>query len=146
MEFFSTIHRVLLLLCAVLVGNAAMAAEESYAPESIPGAVTISAEEVVELILSRPDLIIFDSRKETEYMKGHIEGAINMLNTSMQPESLELIVEDKNRAIVFDCNGLRCLRSSNAVKKAMDWGYQNIFWFRGGWKEWMDKRLPVITN
>jgi rhodanese-related sulfurtransferase len=122
------------------------AAEKPYAPETIPGVVIISAEEVVELILSRPGLVIIDSRKESEYVKGHIEGAINLLNTEMHPEDLERIVGNKGSSIIFYCNGARCLRSSDAVKKALDWGYPNLFWFRGGWKEWTEKRLPVVTE
>ena len=35
---------------------------------------------------------------------------------------------------------------ADAIRKAMGWGYRNVFWFRGGWKEWTDKRLPVITD
>lgn len=122
------------------------AAEKPYAPVNIPGTIIISAEEVVELTLSRPELVIIDSRKKSEYLKGHIEGSANLLNTSMQREDLEKLCPDKNTPIVFYCNGTRCLRSSDAIRKAKDWGYKNLFWFRGGWKEWTDKRLPVITN
>lgn len=120
--------------------------EKPYAPESIPGAVIVSAEEVVELILARKNLIIVDSRKKSEYSKGHIEGAISLLNTLMQRETLEALCPDKATPIVFYCNGVRCLRSSDAIQKAMGWGYRNVFWFRGGWKEWSDKRLPAIAE
>jgi rhodanese-related sulfurtransferase len=122
------------------------AAEKPHAPVTIPGAVIISAEAVVELILSRPELVIIDSRKQSEYAKGHIEGAVNMLNTSLRREDMEALFPDKDTPIVFYCNGIRCLRSSDSILKAKGWGYRNLFWFRGGWKEWTDKRLPVITN
>jgi len=124
----------------------AAADEKPYAPHSIPGALGVSAEEVVDLILSKPDLIIIDARMKTEYAKGHIEGAVNLLNTTLRREDLEEVVPDLSTPIVIYCNGERCLRSSDAVRKALDWGYRNVFWFRGGWKEWMEKRLPVITD
>jgi rhodanese-related sulfurtransferase len=122
------------------------AAEKPYAPASIPGAIIVSAEEVVELTLSRPELVIIDSRKKSEYSKGHIEGAVNLLNTAMRREDLAALCPDKTSPIIFYCNGIRCLRSSDAIRKVMDWGYRNAFWFRGGWKEWTDKRLPVIAD
>lgn len=122
------------------------AAEKPYAPETLPGAVIVSAEAVVELILSRPELVIIDSRKQSEYAKGHIEGAVNLLNTSLRRADLETRYPNKTTPIVFYCNGVRCLRSSDAIRKALGWGYRNVFWFRGGWKEWTDKRLPVITD
>jgi len=104
------------------------------------------AEQVIELILSEPALVVIDSRKKTEYIKGHIEGAINMLNTRMTPARLEELAADKSTKLLFYCNGERCMRSSDAVNKALSWGYENIFWPRGGWKEWTAKRLPVVTQ
>jgi rhodanese-related sulfurtransferase len=122
------------------------AVEKPYAPENMPGAKRVSAEEVVDLILSNPDMIIIDSRKKTEYLKGHIEGAINILNTELTLDHLETIAPDKTQAVLFYCNGARCLRSSDSIDKAVNWGYRKIFWFRGGWEEWTEKRLPVISE
>lgn len=146
-----TIHRLLLparaLLCmSVLLASASYADEKPYAPDSIPGAVIVSAEQVVELILAKPDLVIIDSRKKSEFTKGHIEGAVNFLNTELTRADLESRIPDKATPILFYCNGERCLRSTDSIHKALDWGYRNLFWFRGGWKEWTDKRLPVISE
>ncbi len=132
---------ILLLLASPLWANS-----RSVAPESIPGAVMVSAEEVIELILTSPELVVIDSRKKNEYSKGHIESAVNLLNADMQPEMLAELVPDKSGAILFYCNGIHCLRSADAVSKALSWGYENIFWFRGGWQEWTEKRLPMISD
>lgn len=136
-----------IIVCILLLFSFELAAEQKpYAPESIQGVSIVSAEEVIDLILSNPGLIVIDSRKKTEYLKGHIEGAINLLNTELQSEDLERISPEKSNAILFYCNGTRCLRSSNSINKAKSWGYTRLIWFRGGWKEWTDKRLPVITD
>jgi len=97
------------------------------------------------VVIQQP-LIVIDSRKKTEYIKGHIEGAINILNTELLLEDLDLIVPDRGTALLFYCNGVRCLRSSDAITRANGWGYTNLFWFRGGWNEWTEKRLPVVTD
>jgi rhodanese-related sulfurtransferase len=130
----------------LLFSMTALAEEKPYAPESIQDVVIVSAEQTIEMILSRPELLVIDSRKKTEYLKGHIEGSINILNTQLEREDLERIAPDKTKAILFYCNGIRCLRSSDSIKKARGWGYSNLIWFRGGWKEWTDKRLPVIID
>ncbi len=130
----------------MLFSSALIAEQKPYAPENIKEVTIVSAEEVVELILARPDLVIIDSRKKTEYQKGHIEGAINILNTQLKPEDLERVSPDKSGEILFYCNGTRCLRSADSIKKAKSWGYNKLIWFRGGWKEWTDKRLPVVTD
>jgi rhodanese-related sulfurtransferase len=138
--------KTLIIFLAVVVATQLNAGEKPYAPESIPGAIIVSAEEVVDLILANPQLVVIDSRKKTEYLKGHIEGAINILNTEMRPEALELVAPDKSTALLFYCNGERCLRSSDAITRALGWGYTNVIWFRGGWNEWTAKRLPVVSN
>lgn len=142
MSFQKIITTCVLLLFSCLL----FAEQKPYAPENIEGATIVSAEEVIDLILSDPDLVVIDSRKKTEYLKGHIEGAVNILNTKITRETLEKISADKSKPILFYCNGIRCLRSSDSIDKVKRWGYTSLFWFRGGWKEWSDKRLPVITD
>lgn len=135
-----------LLIFLLLFTSHSRAGEKTVAPESIKGAITVSAEEVIKLIMSNPELVLIDARKEREYVKGHIEGAFNMLNTEMTEEKLQALVPKKEAAIVFYCNGPACRRSSDAVIKALSWDYTNVFWFRGGWKEWQDKWLPVVSG
>ena len=130
----------------MLFSSALFAEQKPYAPENIKEVTIVSAEEVIELVLAYPDMVVIDSRKKTEYQKGHIEGAINILNTQLKPEDLERVSPDKSTKILFYCNGTRCLRSSDSIKKAKSWGYSKLIWFRGGWKEWTDKRLPVVTD
>ena len=147
-DSFITVRIKITLITGVflLFSTTVLAEEKPYAPESIQDVVIVSAEQAIEMILSTPELLLIDSRKKTEYLKGHIEGSINILNTQLEREDLERIAPDKTKAILFYCNGIRCLRSSDSIKKARGWGYTNLIWFRGGWKEWTDKRLPVIID
>jgi rhodanese-related sulfurtransferase len=138
--------RVGLTISLLLFSSGMSAEEKPRAPENIEGTTIVSAEETIDLILKEPDLIVIDARKKTEYVKGHIEGAINMLNTKMKRDDLEKLAPDKSKPILFYCNGTRCMRSTDAIRKAKNWGYTNLIWFRGGWKEWSDKRLPVVTR
>lgn len=130
----------------LLIPVAGSANGKPFAPDSIDGVRIVTAEEAIELILDNPEMPIIDSRKKTEYVKGHIEGAVSLLDTEMTEADLAAIVPEKNTTILFYCNGVRCLRSSNAIVKAKEWRYTNLIWFRGGWKEWNDKLLPVVTD
>jgi rhodanese-related sulfurtransferase len=147
-EFYIKIYteRILTFFALLFFTSPLLAEQKPFAPESIEGVTIVTAEQVIEMILDNPDLVVIDSRKKTEYLKGHIEGAANLLNTRLKPEDLERVAPDKDSAILFYCNGIRCLRSSDSIKKAKSWGYTNLIWFRGGWKEWTEKRLPVITD
>ena len=144
--FNNLANKLIFFIILVLFSSILSAEEKPHAPEVIQGAIIVNAEQAIDLILNNPDLIVIDARKKTEYVKGHIEGAINMLNTKMKAEDLQKVTADKSRAILFYCNGTRCLRSTDAIRKAKSWGYTNLIWFRGGWKEWTEKRLPVVTE
>lgn len=147
--FFRTNKRLqaILFTClSFLIGSVSQADDKPFAPTSIKGVVILTAEAAIEMILDHPGMAIIDSRKKLEYVKGHIEGAVSLLDTEMTEHNLKYIVTSKKNAILFYCNGVRCLRSSNAIVKAQDWGYNNIYWIRGGWKEWSEKRLPVVTE
>ena len=141
-------YRYKLILSSVLISLSTVlqAEQKPYAPENIPDVKIVTAEQVIDMILADPELTVIDSRKKTEYLKGHIEGAINILNTLLEREQLESIAPDKSSQLLFYCNGTRCMRSADSIKKAKDWGYSNLIWFRGGWKEWSEKRLPEVTD
>ena len=98
---------------------------------------------MVDLANSLPDLVIIDNRYAGEFEKGHIEGAINLLDTNMQRADVAHLAARPDTPLLFYCNGERCLRSSHAAQMAVKWGYTRIYWFRGGWQEWLDKQLPV---
>lgn len=133
----------LFLLLPLLLAAIPAFADKPVAPETIPGTSRVTAEELVELISSTPDLVIIDARRNEEFAKGHIEGAVVMLDTDMTPEMLGSKVKNKETPVVFYCNGERCVRSTNAAKKAVSWGYHRVYWFRGGWQEWSKKGLPI---
>lgn len=132
-----------LLLPLLLLFSVTAQADKPIAPEHIAGATDLKAEQIIDLILNTPELVIIDARKEDEFAKGHIESAISLLDTEMTAETLAAHIPDKATPILFYCNGERCLRSSNAANKALSWGYTNIYWFRGGWAEWREKNLPI---
>ncbi len=139
-------YRKIILLCAMFFASAIHADQKYVVPEYIHNVTVLTAEEVVGKILSNPDLLLIDSRKKTEYKKGHLENAINIINTDLFEQDLNRLATDKNREILFYCDGDRCLRSSDSITKAKAWGYTNLYWFRGGWKEWHDKRFPYVTK
>lgn len=130
-----------ILSCLLINGYAW--AEKPFAPEKITGTIRVDAEETVTLITNNPDLLVFDSRKEIEYSKGHIQGAISLLDTEMTQAGLNTLAPDLARPVLFYCNGIRCLRSSRAASYAVKWGYKKVYWFRGGWNEWIEMGMPI---
>lgn len=118
-------------------------AEKPVAPDEIAGTTRVTAEQVVDLATRLPNLVIIDSRYREEYAKGHIEGAVNLVGTEMTRADLARVAPGHDTPLLFYCNGERCLRSAAAARKAVEWGYRRIYWFRAGWQEWLAKHLPV---
>lgn len=135
--------RVLLVLMAWLWLVPAAASDRPLAPASVPGSQLVSAEQAIDLIGAQPNLLVIDSRRREEFDKGHVEGAINLLDTELTRQVLLKLAPSPDRPLLFYCNGERCLRSSNSARQALSWGYRKVYWFRGGWQEWIDKHLPV---
>jgi rhodanese-related sulfurtransferase len=132
-----------ILLAGLLLYTAAAWAEKPFAPDTVAGTTRITAETVIDLAGALPNLVIIDNRHAEEFAKGHIEGAINLLDTELRRANLTRLAPRTDTPLLFYCNGERCLRSSHAAKMAVGWGYTRIYWFRGGWQEWMNKQLPI---
>lgn len=128
-----------LLLCAAMPA----AADKPLAPDTVPGTILVNAEQAVVAIQTTPHMVIIDARLGEEHAKGHIPGAVNLLDTDMTEAALSRVAPDRTTPLLFYCNGERCLRSSNAAVRAVSWGYGTVYWFRGGWQEWLHKELPV---
>jgi len=129
--------------CFLAFNMSATFAGKKLTPEQLAGTTRVSAEEVIELIESIPNLKVIDARKVSDFEKGHIEGAINLPNTETDEASLGKIVSAKADPVLFYCNGERCGRSVESAKKAVSYNYSKIYWFRGGMQEWEGKGLPV---
>jgi rhodanese-related sulfurtransferase len=116
------------------------------APKLVEGSILVNAEQALRIVLQSPKIIIIDSRHAEEFAKGHIEGAVNLLDTSTNENNLNKLVPDKTTPLLFYCNGENCLRSANAARNAVNAGYQKVYWFRGGWVEWQRSKMPVAKQ
>ncbi|MBF0256399.1 MAG: rhodanese-like domain-containing protein [Gammaproteobacteria bacterium] len=115
-------------------------------PESVAGAVTVDAAKAHELWKARAWFV--DPRKAAQFESGHIPGALNLEykpgkpNQPLTAESLEAQVP-KTDPVVFYCNAEKCDRSSWGAALALEWGWKEVYYFRGGIPEWTKAGYPV---
>jgi rhodanese-related sulfurtransferase len=110
-------------------------------PLSVAGATTVDAMQAKDLFDKEAAFV--DLRKENVWNAGRIPGAIWLdFKNNWSQESLEGEV-GKDEAVVFYCSGVRCPRSAKAATNALAWGYQDVYYFRGGYPEWKNAGLPV---
>jgi rhodanese-related sulfurtransferase len=93
--------------------------------------------ELNELYAQKNDMMIVDVRSHYEFETLRIKGARNIpiANKSFESDILKLR-QSTNKRIACYCNGHRCLKSYQAVKKAKAVGVDNIIAFDSGIFDW----------
>jgi rhodanese-related sulfurtransferase len=136
-----------LLFCIFALTTTTVVADNNAhidVPQYLDGTTRVTAEELILLVESTPDLIIIDARKGSDYRKGYIEGAVSLPNTETSAKTLAKYIKNKQTPVLFYCNGVKCGRSVVAARVAVKEGYKHIYWFRGGMEEWESKGLPLV--
>lgn len=140
----SDTFRVTVILLTLMIVPASAIAEKS--PKSIEGSTIVTAEEFIELVDRIPDLTVIDSRIRGDRKQGYVEGSLSLPDVETNCDSLAKIIPSKTAPTLFYCNGVKCGRSAKAVKIALSCGYSNIYWFRGGFEEWLAKGYPYLQK
>lgn len=135
----------LLLMCLFTL-NAYAADSKIKSPEDIPGSLKVDAEHLIELAGSIDDLVIIDSRINADRHQGYIEGSISLPDTNTDCDSLSFYLKTTETPVLFYCNGPKCGRSGKAVKIALSCDYKKIYWFRGGFEEWKNKKYTFAKE
>jgi len=126
--------------CLAISPSLTLAANK-ISPQKIDGAVTIDAQQAKELF--DKGVVFVDVRKEKSFAAGRIPDAFHInLTDRFNKRTLESVI-NKDQAFVIYCDGHNCLRSAHATKKAIDWGYQNIYYFRDGLPSWRSSGYPI---
>jgi rhodanese-related sulfurtransferase len=137
--------RLVRLVLAVILVLAAGPVPAADAPLAIPGATTISADDLINLVQTADDLVLVDNRAVADYDAGHIEGALHLLDTDIVDESvLARIAKAKDAPILFYCNGVKCGRAAAAAAKAVSFGYSRVYYYALGMMEWKQRGLPLV--
>ena len=126
----------------LIISSVSYAASPPKMPSSIPGTTRVNAEEVIAVVNKYPKSFMIDSRISGDRKKGYIESSISLPDTKTDCQSLSKVLPKKDAVAIFYCNGVKCGRSVTAIKIALKCGYKNLYWFRGGFEEWLEKDLP----
>lgn len=131
-------------ICGLILTAGALPALAQDAPMTIAGATTVNAEQVVDLVTKKSNLVILDNRKPEDFAAGHIEGAVRLIDTDVTADSLAKAVKTKETPVLFYCNGLKCGRAAKAAAFAVQNGYKEVYYYALGLDEWNKKGLPLI--
>jgi rhodanese-related sulfurtransferase len=114
------------------------------APPLLEGAIKVTAEELLDLKAEFDDLIIIDTRPSNTASSLSIEGAITPSEQTLSAHTLASLTKDKFTPLVIFGADEHSVHSYKAARQAVTLGYSYVFWFRGGFQEWLDKGMPVV--
>jgi rhodanese-related sulfurtransferase len=124
-------------------------------PTSLPGAKVISAAEARALIAQ--GVPVYDVRVEDEYKNAHVpsaqsvpykEGSAKEVDFDRADDQFALnkLPKDKNAPFIMYCDGTICWKSYKSAVMAIEAGWKNVYWFRGGFPEWKEAGMPIIAK
>lgn len=123
-------------------------------PTRVPGAKTIKTRELVDLLTnSKPVLINVLDWKEgsfaipgTIWMQGLGKDRLYRLDIEQVEALFAKLAPERNTPLVFYCLSWECWLSYNASLRALDLGYTNVIWYRGGIESWNQANLPIVRT
>lgn len=115
-------------------------------PASIPGGQVITTKGLAELIEGRqtPFLLLLDILGGQEIIPGavfavpaHQAGSFSDQTQQEFGGFLQRMTDgDKQKPLVLYCQSTQCWMSYNAALRAINMGYTNVLWYRGGIEAW----------
>ena len=98
-------------------------------------------------------VVFIDMSTENVWQEGHIPGAFNLRagrdnedpsKKRFKEVMLKDIVDKNEEVVLYKCSSPgRCWNPAFNVAKAVNWGYQKVFYLSGGTKAWMEAGHPV---
>jgi len=110
-------------------------------PTAPEGFIDMSATEARPQLEANPDVIILDIRTPQEYNQGHLEGAVN-IDFYEKNFAFELDKLNKDKQYFVYCRTGN--RSSKALRKMVELGFQNVWHMDGGIVDWYGSGQPVV--
>lgn len=148
-----------LLTAGIFILSAGVSAANDNVPPNLAGASIITAEQVRGLA-GKARLI--DTRVLHDYLAGHLPGAMHIHYKEHSARSagfepalddvpafvarLRKFVPERGTPLVFYCNGVSCWKSYKGARAALNDGYRQIYWFRGGMGEWQERRFETVSE
>lgn len=120
--------------------------ESPAAVETVSGVVSLRVEDLIELAQTDTRLLIIDVRLAQDRASGYIDQSISLPLQDVRCTTLNRIQPNTRQALVFYDNGINASVSPLALERALTCGYQQLYWLRGGFHEWLIKDFPYLVE
>lgn len=85
--------------------------------------------------------------KEDQFAQAHIPGSINIpVDSDRFVRDVKQVVKDKQATIVVYCASFSCTASPTAARKLEQAGFEQVYDYEGGMKDWQEAGMPVQSD
>jgi len=113
-------------------------------PLHADGATTVSVDEARWLF--DEGAVFIDVRNPRFFARRHVPGAHHLdMKNGFTEETLAAVAK-KDQPIVIYSSGIKCSRAHKGSVLAVEWGYQKVYYFRGGIVDWKDVNFPMESG
>ena len=129
---------------ALTLSSFSVTAEIEEAPTQINGVITINTAQAKRLY----DIgaLFVDVRSYAQWQRGHVEGSHNLDLKAGFRQLLTPGILNKETPLVIYGNSSYHMRGAIGSYLAALWGYQRVFFLRGGYFSWLVRDLPVTLK
>jgi 3-mercaptopyruvate sulfurtransferase SseA len=92
--------------------------------------------------LHQTGLLFVDARAEEYLSDGIIPGAVANDDVGLLSEQIEFLIGYEKGFVIY-CSDDDCGSSEDLAYELQDFGFMNIFVFKGGWKSWTDAGMEI---
>lgn len=103
----------------------------------------INTEELKEKMDKGEEFILLDVRDTSSYEKEHIIGAVHLLISEMNADSVSKF--NKNTMIITYSEDINCPAKRIAAEKLIDYGF-NVIAYDESWKAWKEAKYPTESS
>lgn len=123
-------------------------------PLKVPGAKTVTTDELKAMLAAEPKPVVIDALGGATMIEsaqglgnGIGEQRLFGKDAAMFPKALESLTGgDKSKPIVFYCRSSSCWHSYNASLRAVEAGYTQVLWYRGGIDAWQQSGGKTVPH
>ena len=105
---------------------------------------TIDKKELKRKLDGGEDFALIEVLDEEDFKAGHIKGAIHMSVTRIGMMAKKKF--DKDYEIVVYCADEDCGASPAAAEKLVKMGFENVYDYPGGKRDWYEAGYPIVKN
>lgn len=125
-------------------------------PNQIPGGQVITTKGLVPLLQGAGGMrpVVLDVLGSGVQLPNAISAAFASQSGTFRDQTQQQFAQLLKQAtrgnlsvpIVLYCQGIQCWMSYNAALRAINLGYTNVLWYRGGLEAWQQLGMPVVSQ